>query len=67
MVLQQGVEDKVIWKWSSSGLYSARSAYAALTMGQTALYGAKGDMEGPCAAGAQIFHLASLAGSLLDE
>jgi hypothetical protein len=40
-VLQQGVQDRVIWKWTSSGVYSARFAYAALTLGQSALYGAK--------------------------
>jgi hypothetical protein len=39
-MLQQGIQDKVIWKWTSFGVYSARSSYATLTLGQSALYGA---------------------------
>jgi hypothetical protein len=40
-VLQQGVQDKVIWKWTSFEVYSTRSAYAALTLRQSAFYGDK--------------------------
>jgi hypothetical protein len=39
-MLQQGIQDKVIWKWTSFGVYSAHSSYAMLTLGQSVLYGA---------------------------
>jgi hypothetical protein len=31
--LQQGVGDRMVWKWTSSGTYSASSAYEALFHG----------------------------------
>jgi hypothetical protein len=34
-------EDWVLWCWSTSGQYSARSAYQAMFVGQTAILGAK--------------------------
>jgi hypothetical protein len=37
VVLQPGMEDSTIWRWSVSGTYSASSAYAALLHGQTVL------------------------------
>jgi hypothetical protein len=39
--LYQEIADKFIWKWSSSHLYSASSAYLAFFHGQCALLGAK--------------------------
>jgi hypothetical protein len=41
MALQQGVQHKVIWKWFSFGCYSSCFAYAAFSLGQSALYSAK--------------------------
>jgi hypothetical protein len=41
VVLQPDVADTVAWRCSSSGVYSASSAYAALLHGQTSLFGAK--------------------------
>jgi len=31
--LQKGEEDKVVWKWSENGIYSAKTAYRALHLG----------------------------------
>jgi hypothetical protein len=39
--LQPGVNDKTVWKWTSSGTYTASSAYAALFHGQTTMVGAR--------------------------
>lgn len=38
--IQEGVDDRFIWKWTTNGKYSARSAYLALHTGATSLYGA---------------------------
>lgn len=37
--LQHEVDDKIIWRWSADGQYSAKSAYAALHSGSTQLDG----------------------------
>jgi hypothetical protein len=39
--LSQGVEDRIIWKWTASRQYSSSSAYTAMFLGQSALLGAK--------------------------
>jgi hypothetical protein len=64
IVLQLGVDDRVIWKCSSSGRYSARSAYAALTMGQTDLFGAKEAWKVRAPHEHKFFYLVSLVGPL---
>jgi hypothetical protein len=66
IVLQLGVDDRVIWKCSSSGRYSARSAYAALTMGQTDLFGAKEAWKVRAPHEHKFFYLVSLAGRASD-
>jgi hypothetical protein len=39
--LDPAMQDMLVWRWTTSGDYSASSAYAALFHGQTALGGAK--------------------------
>ncbi|KAK8450477.1 hypothetical protein SEVIR_6G034832v4 [Setaria viridis] len=39
--LHPGVEDRVSWKWNTSGIYSARSAYRAFFFGATKFASAK--------------------------
>lgn len=39
--LIQGVEDRVLWRWDASGVYSARSAYRAFFCGATKFAAAK--------------------------
>lgn len=41
VVLRQGVEDTLLWRWSPLGKYSASSAYNAMFLGQTQVLGAK--------------------------
>jgi uncharacterized protein involved in response to NO len=41
VILNPEVEDKLIWRWDSSRIYSAASAYKALFLGQTSILGAK--------------------------
>jgi hypothetical protein len=41
VALDPSVIDRTLWKWSSSGVYLARSAYAMFFQGQSALCGAK--------------------------
>jgi hypothetical protein len=41
VVLRQGVEDTLLWRWSALGKYSASSAYNAMFLGQTQVLGAK--------------------------
>jgi hypothetical protein len=36
--LQSGVNDKTVWKWTSSGTYTASSAYAAFFHGHTVCF-----------------------------
>jgi hypothetical protein len=39
--LTPAVEDTLHWRWSTDGVYSSRSAYAALLLGQSAVLGNK--------------------------
>ncbi|PVH65738.1 hypothetical protein PAHAL_1G065700 [Panicum hallii] len=39
--LQNGVSDKIIWRWTASGEYSAKSAYNMLRQGSIPLHGHK--------------------------
>jgi hypothetical protein len=39
--LTPAVEDTLHWRWSTDGVYSSRSAYAALLLGQSAVLGTK--------------------------
>jgi hypothetical protein len=41
VLLGSGTCNRTVWKWTSSGMYSASSAYAAFFHGQIALCGAK--------------------------
>lgn len=41
VVLQPGQRDRFVWKWSSSGTYSAASTYRAFLAGSTRLLGAR--------------------------
>ena len=39
--LQPNVPDRVIWKWTSGGVYSSSSAYQAFFLGRTVMPGAR--------------------------
>jgi hypothetical protein len=41
VVLDQGIEDRLVWRWCASGSYSASSTYAVMFAGQTQILGAK--------------------------
>jgi hypothetical protein len=41
VILNQEVEDKLIWRWDSSGMYNAASTYKAMFLGQTSILGAR--------------------------
>jgi hypothetical protein len=41
VIISQEMDDRFVWRWSSSGVYSASSAYAAMFTGQTQMLGAK--------------------------
>jgi hypothetical protein len=60
--LDQGREDRFIWKWSSNQQYSASSAYRAFFHGQSSIPGAK-ELS---ASALQAFHLARPIGSVPD-
>jgi hypothetical protein len=40
VVLQEGVPDRFIWKWTASGEYTSSSAYQAFFLGSSRLLGA---------------------------
>jgi hypothetical protein len=41
LVLQAGIQDKDVWKWTPSGTYSSSSAYRDMFLGQVDMAGAK--------------------------
>jgi hypothetical protein len=41
VVLTPGTEDRLVWRWSESGRYSASSAYNVMFLGQSQLLGTK--------------------------
>jgi hypothetical protein len=41
ILLNSDVEDRWVWRWTASGMYSSSSAYSALCLGQSGIAGAK--------------------------
>ena len=63
--LQKGEEDKVVWKWSENGIYSAKTAYRALHLGSQRFLDHRLELLAPAAS--QDLLMACSPASALDR